>query len=192
MTTDELQAIKARADVATDAPWYADDDNGLIAYCTSSHEDGGDNALCPDCTWLFRTVKAQRVDVQFVAHARQDVPALVDEVLRLRTTLAASPATPGTRKMTTPLEERANRLYGAIAVESGRGGSVVQVQLIIDTIREAEAVAAAAERVRIVGEILEMYPAVKDWATSGPVVLEQHRRREVAKTIALAIGRIQG
>ncbi len=70
MTLD-LDPIKARADAATEGPWGVEDarvfgDDGRTQVCTLS----GTRAWLPDAA--------------FIAHARADVPALMDEVERLR------------------------------------------------------------------------------------------------------------
>ena len=70
MTLD-LNAIKARANAATEGPWGVKDarvfgDDGRTQVCTLS----GTRAWLPDA--------------EFIAHARTDVPALVAEVERLR------------------------------------------------------------------------------------------------------------
>lgn len=68
MKEAELQAIKERADAATEGPW--------------EYDDKGDNCInapgfevCTDIMWY---------DAEFIAAARQDVPKLLAEVERLK------------------------------------------------------------------------------------------------------------
>lgn len=74
----DLQAIRERADAATKGPWRAD----LDRLAVRSDDDGwpivldvrlGDDDAPQACS-----------DVEFIAAARSDVPALLDEVERLR------------------------------------------------------------------------------------------------------------
>lgn len=78
MTEQELQAIEARANAATPGPWY-------YAYEGSSDwsvfQDGTDTRPVAS---LHRWHKAECPEAVFIAHARQDIPALVAEVRRLR------------------------------------------------------------------------------------------------------------
>lgn len=72
MTKDELLAIKARAEAATRGPW--EDDNGYRVYAD-------DGSLCIVET---KHLDGTPADNAFIAHARTDVPALVEEIRRLR------------------------------------------------------------------------------------------------------------
>lgn len=112
MTADELDtdAIRARAQAATEGPWYEDRGLGSFEYRIHGH-DG------------WRVLSAEDVDPQraslnaaFLAHARTDVPALLGavdaaegEVARLREEverfrpLWASPLSPPTRWVSEPI-----------------------------------------------------------------------------------------
>jgi hypothetical protein len=85
VTNEELEAIEARANAATPGPWYVvyegssdwevltdalrdADGNSLEFRISSSHRH-----RAPDCP-----------DAAFIAKAREDVPALIAEVRRLR------------------------------------------------------------------------------------------------------------
>jgi hypothetical protein len=70
MTTDDLAAIKARADAATPGPW-AIDFGSVVA------SDGEDfvTPCYPD--------ERGQLDADFIAHAREDVPALLARVREL-------------------------------------------------------------------------------------------------------------
>lgn len=72
MTPETLAAIKARCEAATPGPWKAD---GCELYVHHSREWVGET-LRPD------DPRAPR-DAEFIAHAREDVPALVDALDRL-------------------------------------------------------------------------------------------------------------
>lgn len=103
MTPDELSAIRERAAKATAGPWSAysngqplDDLPKAFAAWLAKDEARPRNARgdphcdCsvggpPTCHGNFRSS-----DAAFIAHARQDVPALLAEVARLRAALEAA------------------------------------------------------------------------------------------------------
>jgi len=83
ITDDELNKIEARAEAAPAGPYTQNErtpwelsTNGGKAFCVTGQE-------------LWWLQDESRIDglVKFIAHARQDVPALVAEVRRLRRTL---------------------------------------------------------------------------------------------------------
>lgn len=73
MTDEQLAAIRARCEAATPGPWDA---HANIGYC-GIMADGDKRPLLRADTCTF-------ADGAFIAHAREDVPALLDEVARLR------------------------------------------------------------------------------------------------------------
>jgi len=79
MTEEELTAIEARANAATQGPWVTHD-QGREDY--SICRDNGNNICCP----LFERIGGDDggIDGAFISAARVDVPALVVEVRRLR------------------------------------------------------------------------------------------------------------
>lgn len=73
MNPEQLNAIKERVAKATQGPWeYDEDERGIW-------NKGGFNYL--------GTVTLSHNSAEFIAHAREDVPALVAEVERLRQVL---------------------------------------------------------------------------------------------------------
>ena len=97
MTNDELEAVRARAAKATPGPWEAD--HG----CAKGYgPDAWATVVAPDGKVLFDTINGGHVlltdpdyegewrdetgdlNATFIAHARTDIPALLDEVERLR------------------------------------------------------------------------------------------------------------
>lgn len=86
MTKPDLDAIKARAEAATPWPWRAHGDAvvNLVRSCTcAGHIPGhGHEPFCgiegPVATG------AEPFDANFIAHAREDIPALLAEVQELR------------------------------------------------------------------------------------------------------------
>ena len=78
MSAPDLNAIRARAAAATEGPWRAE----------YSWEQG--NCVVPGDAQSTREAFAvtrlyhQAADAEFIAHARQDIPDLCDEVERLR------------------------------------------------------------------------------------------------------------
>ena len=73
---DRLDQIKGRADKATEGPWehYGDGDHEV--YQAVEYDDGD---LGEYITWSVPV----GVDAEFIAHARTDVPALVDALIRV-------------------------------------------------------------------------------------------------------------
>lgn len=68
MTDEELQAIEARERAATDGPWeYL---GGVVMNAVQAVNEGYEGLIEP-------------ADGNFIAHARQDIPALIAEVKRL-------------------------------------------------------------------------------------------------------------
>lgn len=84
----DLDAIEARATAATPGPWghglgYDQDDPGAYVY----QDFGVGNVVATGRDPIAPP------DVEFIAHARVDVPALITEVRRLRALLAQEAAT---------------------------------------------------------------------------------------------------
>jgi hypothetical protein len=80
MTNRELDAIETRANAATPGPWQAK----IINACGCGQ--------CPEHVNVFAGAhqwpKINPPDAAFIASARDDVPALIAEVLQLREMLA--------------------------------------------------------------------------------------------------------
>ena len=98
LSAEQLAAIRQRADQATPGPWvpwnvYGPSPDGLYraAAIGRTHRDG---LMGPEsaATGPGMDIAASRADLQFVANARRDVPALVDEVERLRAVAEAAEA----------------------------------------------------------------------------------------------------
>lgn len=71
MTEERLQEIRARCAAATPGKWFEINLRGYIS--TSDHPSNNSIGHC-----------GRQEDARFAAHARQDVPDLLDEVERLR------------------------------------------------------------------------------------------------------------
>lgn len=87
MTEQELAETEARAAAATPGPWtsYVEGRDHLSgdAFIRFSDSDDEDDMYVPRhrSTGCY---PASTADQDFIAHARQDVPALIDDVRRLR------------------------------------------------------------------------------------------------------------
>lgn len=80
MTDEELQAIEARHAASTARDWFV----GRVVE-ESCHVDGdADVVLIGPETTQQDAVVMKESDAEFVAHARQDIPALIAEVKRSR------------------------------------------------------------------------------------------------------------
>ena len=99
MTEEELDAIRARVEVATDGPWAVDsDDPSYIIYSEKGGWDGLVIAQVADQDGALFPVEHNGA---LIAHAPQDLTALLAEVERLR----ARPA------VTEDMVERAARAF---------------------------------------------------------------------------------
>ena len=95
MTNDELEAIRKRAEAAHPGPWTHGDPETWI---WGPSEKGGITHVADIRGWGYLTGRGdgglrlgedeafarQKATGAFIAHARTDVPALLDEVARLR------------------------------------------------------------------------------------------------------------
>lgn len=79
LTEEQLLAIKTRAEAATPGPWYHV--LAAIVGTTPRHDD--DNTTCICNTEWGNSTNIQP-NAEFIASAREDVPALLAEVERLR------------------------------------------------------------------------------------------------------------
>jgi hypothetical protein len=93
LTNADLAAIRERAEQATKGPWLADTAGHLEIY--SQHED--EPALIFIFDWIpdkgieidaYGHLQERHPDLEFIAHARTDVPALLDTIETLREVLA--------------------------------------------------------------------------------------------------------
>ena len=92
MSAPDLNAIRARAAAATEGDWKVTH-AGNIHYGVRAHIEGD---VYP-ATVVFAQADSQgygngsrKVDAEFIAHARQDIPALCDEVEQLRQSIAVT------------------------------------------------------------------------------------------------------
>lgn len=89
MTDEELRAIAARCERATPGPWTSmiegrDHPSGSSFIMTGAPGSRGED---------IELSGASPDDQDFIAHARQDVPRLMEEVRRLRTLLGNAGST---------------------------------------------------------------------------------------------------
>lgn len=87
MNAEQLQVIKERADKAACSPWEFRDENEGTEYFPFwvISKDGADSG-----EWLAEVHVGDVSDAEFIAHAREDVPALIAEVERLQADLSQS------------------------------------------------------------------------------------------------------
>ncbi len=86
MTTEELNIIKERADRATKGPWksYIEgrDHSSGDSFIMTGVNDGED--IRSEIGKDIYLTGATNADQDFIAHARQDIPILLDEIFRLK------------------------------------------------------------------------------------------------------------
>lgn len=91
MSEPDLEAIRARKDAATPGPWKRWDDGvdnevsariGSIVEAPGRTADGRVKRIASVTDWLGGP--QQRADAEFIAHARTDIPDLLEAVDRLR------------------------------------------------------------------------------------------------------------
>lgn len=82
--TFDLEPIKARAETATPGPWKAEGAPWRVraVYMQAGLRHTAWPALC-DCG-----AQPNEANAEFIAHAREDIPALIAEVERLRADIA--------------------------------------------------------------------------------------------------------
>lgn len=83
MTSEELAAIKARAEAATPGPWKRSDEESGDYYVPGWYVEV---PVSTGSQWIASSIDDQP-DAAFIAHARTDVPALIAEVEILRRAL---------------------------------------------------------------------------------------------------------
>lgn len=75
LTSDEIEAIKARCEQATAGPW--------TSFIEKRDKISGPDFIQTDGEDIYLT-GATLADQEFIAHARQDIPRLIAEIERLR------------------------------------------------------------------------------------------------------------
>ena len=84
MTDSELAAIRARCDAATPGPWW--DESGTIHAPAWAQWMPPGSTCHPAYTFGSNGIDCA-ADADFIAHAREDIPALVAEIEWLQTEL---------------------------------------------------------------------------------------------------------
>lgn len=79
MPDEELAAIKQRCEGTTPGPW--------TSYVEGRDHDSGSDFIMTDGDDIELIGGATTADQDFIAHARQDIPLLLDEIERLRSQL---------------------------------------------------------------------------------------------------------
>ena len=93
MGAKRIEEIRQRAEAATEGPWeyvsQTEDEYEMPKFVSPEHTimDFG------DCTMFYPTegTPPDNADAEFLAHAREDIPALLAEVYRLRGIVDALP-----------------------------------------------------------------------------------------------------
>jgi hypothetical protein len=123
LTQEQLEAIRQRAENATSGPWDVHPSLGV----------------CNDCGNLYEVVESQMFfspvvaelkreeDARFIAHARTDIPALLDHIAELEAELAYMNGVVGTLLSSLSLIE-----------EQVEGNTLLLVQEAIKYAKEAE------------------------------------------------------
>ena len=89
MTDLDLAAIRERVEKATpgpwreDGPWWHDNDEATVVITV----DVDRAAVCIQPPLHARRGLASDADMEFIAHAREDIPALLAEIDRLNATI---------------------------------------------------------------------------------------------------------
>jgi len=90
--TDWLNEIEARANAATPGPWEANSETGgsdVGDYTIYGIKEVAPADWASDSSSSFAYCEGmEKPDAEFIAHARQDIPRLIDEVRRLTRLLA--------------------------------------------------------------------------------------------------------
>jgi hypothetical protein len=78
ITSQELEEIEHRCDAATRGPW--------VSWIEGGDHSSGDSVITTGNEDIYLT-GATEADQDFIAHARQDIPKLLEEVKRLKALL---------------------------------------------------------------------------------------------------------
>ncbi len=78
LSQEELQVIRERVELSTLGPWKSFNDNTIVQ--SSTDNDGYRMEI-----GKIRRHRYYQVDADFIAHAREDVPKLLDEIEKLQT-----------------------------------------------------------------------------------------------------------
>jgi hypothetical protein len=113
MRDEELAAIKTRADAATPGPWVTDLEGNVYA----------DGPAHPVTAVRGRFTEHLMQDARFIARAREDVPALLAEVERLRAELDET-------------AERCIRLMGEVSTLREEHARLRELREIVEQLRE--------------------------------------------------------
>lgn len=139
MTQEQLDAIQERVDAATPGPWAVDSDDP--AYIIYPEKGGWDGLVIAHVAEQDGALFPVEHNGALIAHAREDIPALLAEVERLR----AQPA------VTEDMVERAARAsYGPVAWDrlleaGGDPTSITAAQLSIHRAMVRAVLAAALD-----------------------------------------------
>ena len=88
----DLTAIEARAKAATPGPWWTRPDYGCDNACVYWNSDRPDVINgSTESTLIYDEGGHSVADAEFIAHAREDIPALIAEVRRLEGELHVDP-----------------------------------------------------------------------------------------------------
>ncbi len=85
MTYEELEVIRLRCEAATSGPWRSFVEN-------RDHNSGSNFIMTGENTHRGEDIEligATIADQDFIAHARQDIPKLLCEIIRLKALLAS-------------------------------------------------------------------------------------------------------
>lgn len=87
LSVAELEEIRRRTNAATHGPWESFVEGRDHLGGSNFIRTGGLDDDCPDIEMLAASV----ADQDFMAHARQDIPRLLDEITTLRSLLRLNP-----------------------------------------------------------------------------------------------------
>jgi hypothetical protein len=82
LTQEQLEAIRQRAEHATPGPWKEDDVTGALV------SDIGEDVAVFDAGPYIYAHDRTEANMEFIAHARTDIPALLEHIAELEAELA--------------------------------------------------------------------------------------------------------
>jgi hypothetical protein len=77
--TDRVAAIRARAEAATRGPWWTEGVPAVYAKIPKGRPNG-EGII--DCVYYGRKVPEAQANAEFIAHAREDIPWLLEQLAR--------------------------------------------------------------------------------------------------------------
>lgn len=113
LNKDQLEEIRKRAEAATGGKWVAEVNDGLMDHRTYYRVFSDIETEYSEVTFLVHKLE-KKEDADFIANARQDIPALLDHIAELEAELKAACYAP----LKADRKEQLRRFIGSSSIGS--------------------------------------------------------------------------